>query len=244
MAYNYNFPININIPNIPFRAAAPVYNPVGVPAADDFVSNPLINKTDIEAEIKSNPKIAEIMNEYNLPVKVNIKELEKLQHGHLRDTRVTAAKIYSSLPQDLKQQVNLPDVQTAAMYHDYGKILIPDKVLNKEGKLDDKEREIMNQHSELGYELLKNKGLSKNALNLIKYHHQKPDGGGYPAADSDFEYGLESEIVNAADKYTALREKRSYKDAMTHEEALAEIRKDVESGLISEDVYNALIKIV
>lgn len=240
----YNFPINFNISKPVFRAAPAVSTPWFTPAQDGFVSNPVSDNLEtaaqLEAVAKANPRIREILSEYRLPVKVNGKELEKLQRGHLRETRVIAAKICSTLPPDLKQQVNLPDVQTAAMYHDYGKILIPDKVLNKEGKLDDKEREVMNQHSELGYELLKNKGLSKNALNLIKYHHQKPDGGGYPAADGDFEYGLESEIVNAADKYTALKEKRSYKDAMTHEEALAEIRKDVASGLISEDVYNAL----
>lgn len=248
MSFIYNYPVNLNIPKVSFRSNPVVQTYTQQPFQDGFVSNPLTDKfgtkSEIEAAAKSNPRICEIMKEYNLPVKVNTAELEKLQHGHLPNTRITAAKIYSSLPKDLKEQVNISDIQEAAMFHDYGKVLIPDKVLNKAGRLDGKEREIMNQHSELGYELLKNKGLSQNTLNLIKYHHQKPDGSGYPLADADFEYGLETEILNTADKYTALREKRSYKDEMSREEALEEIKKDVADGIISQEVYNALEKAV
>ena len=54
-------------------------------------------------------------------------------------------------------------------------------MLNKKGKLDADEREIMELHSELGYELLKDKGLSEETLNLIRYHHQNLNKTGYPA---------------------------------------------------------------
>ena len=105
------------------------------------------------------------------------------------------------------------DLQQAAMLHDFGKVLIPDKILNKNGKLTDKEKEIMKLHSELGYELLKEQGVN-----------------------------ISSQILATADKYSALREKRSYKDAMTRDEALAVIQEDVTNGLIAPEVYNALNK--
>ena len=246
MTFIYNNPIKFNIPQLSFRQSSPVQIRQGIPFSDGFTSNPLNDnygtKAQIEAEIKSNPRIQEILKEYKIPAKVNMAELEKLQKGHLKDTRIVAAQIYSSLPQELKQSVNLPQLQEAAMFHDYGKVLIPDAILNKTGKLNEKEQKIMQLHSEFGYELLKNKGLNNETLNLIKYHHQTPTGEGYPIVDNDFKYGLTSQILNVADKYTALREARSYKDAMTHNQALDVIRVDVDSGIVSKEVFNALQK--
>ena len=249
MNFNYNIPqFNLNLPKVQFRSAVPAYEPNGVSFKDTFTSNPLYDnfgtKSEIEAEIKSNPKIKELLTQHGVPAKVNIEELNKLRQGHLQDTRITAAKIYSSLPQELKKEANLSDIQQAAMFHDYGKVLIPDSILNKAGHLTEEEREIMQLHSELGYELLKNKNLSSNALGLIKYHHQTPEGNGYPAVNDNFIYGIDTQILNAPDKYAALREKRSYKDALSREEALEIIKEDVKNGLISQDVYNALQKAV
>ncbi len=248
MTFIYNTPINFNIPKVAFRSNPAVTMPVGVPSKDSFSTNPLYDKFGTKAEIemsaKSNPRIRELLGEYNLPVKVNVEELEALKSGHLKDTRIVAAQIYSSLPQEMKNEVDLSEIQQAAMLHDYGKVLIPDSILNKAGKLTDKEREIMQLHSEIGYELLKNKGLSENALNLVKYHHQTPDGDGYPTVGAEYCHGIDSQVLGVADKYTALREERSYKDAMSKEDALSIIKEDVENGLISEEVYNALVKAV
>ena len=157
--------------------------------------------------------------------------------------RVFIRSASSSLPVELKNEVNLPNLQEAAMLHDYGKVLIPNSILNKQGELTPKEREIMQQHSELGYELLKNKDLNPEVLNLIKYHHQTPTGNGYPALDNDYTYNTSAQLLNVADKYTALTEKRCYKKALSREEALNIIKQDVDSGLIDETIYNALVKV-
>ena len=245
MTFIYNSPLNLNIPKLSFRSNPAVYNPQFSPAKDGFATNPLYEKFGSKAEIelaaKSNPRINEIMKEHNIPIKVNIAELEKLKQGHLKDTRIVAAQIYSSLPQELKIQANPVHLQEAAMLHDYGKVLIPDSILNKNGKLTEDERKIMQQHSELGYELLKNKGLSQETLDLIKYHHQTPDGKGYPTMQN-YTSSVDSQILNTADKYTALREKRAYKNPMGKYEALEIIAKDVNNGNISQDVYTALLK--
>ena len=102
----------------------------------------------------------------------------------------------------------------------------------------------MELHSELGYELLKDKGVSEKTLNLVKYHHQNLNGNGYPAKKKDFEYGIDAQILSTADKYTALREKRAYKNPMGKYEAFEIIAKDVNNGNISQDVYTALIRSV
>lgn len=246
MTFIQNYPIKFNIPAISlgnftsFRA-----KPVTA-VKDGFVNNPIYEKFGTKEQIeniaRNNPRIKEILEEFNMPLKININELEKLKQGHLNETRVAVAKIYSALPQELKSKVNPVYLQEAAMLHDYGKILIPEDILNKTGRLTPEEREIMELHSELGYELLKDKGVSEKTLELIKYHHQNLKRNGYPKMDKKIEYGLDAQILNAADKYTALREQRCYKSPLGKYEALEIIAKDVNSGNISQEVYTALIK--
>lgn len=248
MTFIYNTPLlNINTPKVQFKAAPLTYQPVFSPIQDSFSTNPLYNtfidKNALTALAKSNPAVMQILAENKIPLKVNIKELEQLKKGHLTDTRITAAKIYSALPAEMKSGINSEDLQQASMLHDYGKALIPEKILNKSGKLTDEEKKIMELHSELGYELLKQQGVNENVLNMVKYHHQTPQGSGYPVITNDYTPDVSMQILTAADKYSALREKRSYKDAMSRDEALKVIHQDVENGLISEEVYQALAKV-
>jgi len=84
--------------------------------------------------------------------------------------------------------------------------------------------------------------VSENVLKLVKYHHQKPDGSGYPKADNNFKFDINAQILEAADKYSALTENRVYHKACTKEEALSIIYKDVEQGVISQEVFEALKK--
>ena len=236
-------------PKISFRSAGMEtfrYNELERPQ-DNFVSNPLSSDLDasgIERLAKSNPKIMQLLKGN---VVVNYDELTALKKGHLNDTRVIAAKIYSNLNDELKKEINMKDIQQAAMLHDYGKVLIPKKILYKECSLTPEEKGIMELHSELGYELLKQQGVNERVLNLIKYHHQKPDGSGYPAKNENdnFEYGLSLQNLIAADKYSALTEERCYrKDAFNKKNALDIIYEDVKTGLISQEVYDALRKSV
>lgn len=246
---DYSVNKGFGISGIGFRNL-PVYSPKITPAQDGYASNPIYenfgNKTEIELSAKKNPRIKEIMNEYNLPIKVNEKELAALtdKNGHLQRTRITAAGIYSNLPQEMKSKLNPQVLQEAALLHDYGKVLIPENIVHKTGSFTDSEWEIMQQHSEIGYELLKNKNLNPRTLELIKYHHQTPSLKGYPIVRDGYEYGLDSEILSVADKYEALREKRSYKDAMSKEDALNIIYEDVQSGAVSQEVFDALKKSV
>lgn len=249
MTFIYNTPIyNFNTANVRFKSNPATYAGAQTIRKDSFNSNPLYDnfasKETVTQLAKSNPAVMQILRENKIPLKVNMSELEQLKTGHLMDTRVTAAKIYSALPKEEKENINLMDLQQAALLHDYGKVLIPDKILNKNGKLTEEEKKIMELHSELGYELLKQQGVNQNVLNMVKYHHQTPQGDGYPVITKDYTPDLSAQILAVADRYSALREKRSYKDAMSREEALDIIKQDVDSGIISKDVYDALVKTV
>ena len=190
-------------------------------------SNFVYSRLNVEV-LKSNPRIKEILGRYNLPFTVNVSELNKLQKGHLAKTRLIAAQIYSELPWNKQQEVNLSVLQQAAMFHDIGKILIPDKILNKKEALTDEEKEIINLHSELGAEILRSMGINEEVCRLVKYHHQNALGTGYPEKGSDYPNNTELEILRIADEYDALTENRSYRKAMSNKEALAIVHKDTD----------------
>lgn len=107
-----------------------------------------------------------------------------------------------------------------ASLHDVGKIGIPDNILKKPGKLTEEEFEMMRNHVEIGYNLMKDLDVSPVALNIVRYHHEKWNGTGYGKGLKGEEIPLEARIVAIADVYDALRQKRSYKDAFTHEKAV------------------------
>ena len=237
---------NIKLAPIKFRANVSRIKDFGLFEKQDIFENgnKYVSESIVKSAIQKNPNILKILRENNLPVKINKEELEALKTGHMNDTRVIVAKMHSSLPKELKQEVNLQDLQNAAMCHDVGKTLIPEKILNKKGKLTSEEKDIMDLHSELGYEILKGSGLNKNTLEIIKYHHQTLDGAGYPKVGAKYECPKSVQILNVADKYSALTEERAYKKAFSREDALNIISEDVKNGKIASDVFEVLNKVV
>lgn len=141
-------------------------------------------------------------------------------------THVKRISHYSELlALELKRELNLSksfieDIGLYASLHDIGKIGIPDSILKKPGKLTPEEFDTMKGHSELGYRLIGKLDVSPVASNLIRYHHEKWNGMGYPAGLSGDVIPVEARIVALADVYDALRQKRVYKSAFSHEKAL------------------------
>lgn len=189
---------------------------------------------------EDNPKIKQILADVNIPLEININGLNQVQKGHAEETKKVAEGIISNLPPALKLKTNKDAITSAAYLHDIGKVFIPDEILNKKGKLTKEETRIMHQHSELGYELLKNSGLPPEILNLIKNHHQNAQKNGYPKVDKKFFADINLQILSMADKYSALTEERPYKPALTRNAALTIIRKDVREGKLNPLIFNAL----
>ncbi len=206
--------------------------------------NKYTNEIILEKLINQNPKIKNILKELNLPVKINQTNLHNLLDNHCKDVQEITMGIAENLPFSLQTKVNKKSLKNAAYLHDIGKILIPDEILNKQGKLNEYETKIMHKHSELGYEILKNTDLDKKTLNMIRNHHQNAKKSGYPFVTKDFRADLDLQILTMADKYSALTEKRPYKEAYTPQQALTIIYSDVKDGKLHPFVFKALTNYV
>ena len=161
----------------------------------------------------------------------------------MNDTCRVAMGIYSVLSDKLRSKIKENTIKEASILHDLGKVLIPSKILNKPAKLNKKEREIMNIHSTLGYELLKTQKIDAETLDLVKYHHQNLIHSGYPALNCDHQPSdIGVQIISTADKYSALREARVYRRKLSRIESLLILYKEVREGKILPEVYNALVE--
>ena len=221
------------------KYATPQIKPDSVSVNTDLYK--YINSNAVSEMVQVNSEITRILNELKIPLKINMNVLHDLVKNHLPKTKNAAIGIANKLPKEFKSEVDFQALQKASVLHDYGKVLIPEKILNKEGKLTPQEREIMQKHSVLGYEMLKNTDLDQETLHLIRNHHQNAQKSGYPAADDNFVADINLQILSAADVYSALREKRSYKTEMTKNQALAIMHNDVKQGKMHPYVFKALV---
>jgi len=142
--------------------------------------------------------------------------------GHSMRVTAIAEKIGQKLGFNQEQ---LEKLKKAALLHDIGKIGIPEKILNKPGKLLPEEyREIQN-HPEIGLEIIKPIEQMRDIFEIIYHHHEKYDGSGYPSGLKGEEIPLEARVLAVADAYEAMTSDRAYRKALTKEEAVSEILK-------------------
>lgn len=121
----------------------------------------------------------------------------------------------------IARRMNLPSnrvdmIKTAALLHDIGKIGISDYILNKPGHLTDAEFSLIQQHSTIGYKILNDIDFLKEVSRIIKYHHEKYDGSGYPEGLRGEEIPIEAAILSVADAFDAMTSNRPYRNAMTY----------------------------
>lgn len=207
---------------------------------DTFQNNSpdrLFNEVAIRRLIAQNPEVTRILDEYKLPVHLNIKELQDLKTGHCKVTRDISMAIYKYLPNVLKKDINPADLKDGAFLHDFGKVLIPPEILNKESGLTTPEHKIMDLHTELGYQLLKNTSFNDEVKKIIRMHHHNYEN---TPAGIEFVPDVSLQIVNLADKFSALTEKRCYKKAFSVDKALGIISQDVADGKVHPMLYKAL----
>jgi len=123
-----------------------------------------------------------------------------------------------------KEQLN--QVGLGGLLHDLGKMKIPSEILNKPDKLTAEEFKIMKQHSELGFQLLKDeKNLSLEVLDAVLHHHERKKGHGYPDQLLEEKIPLLTQIISIVDVYDAVTSNRCYHDGISPYEALNRIYK-------------------
>ena len=129
-------------------------------------------------------------------------------------------------------------VYEAGILHDIGKIAIPDSILLKPGHLNNVEYKIIQDHAQLGYELLKNISTFKEIAGIVKSHHERLDGTGYPTGLKGDEIPLLAQVMAVADTFDAMITSRIYKTKKSIDVALNEIEslKDIHFNVNAVDI--------
>lgn len=113
------------------------------------------------------------------------------------------------------------ELGVAGLLHDVGKLMVPNEILNKAGRLEADEKRVVRSHPDVGYRLLKKQGnVSQLILDICRFHHETLDGGGYPLGLKADQLSQEIRLATVCDVFEALTSVRSYKRAWTTREAL------------------------
>lgn len=170
-----------------------------------------------------------------------ISKKDNYTKGHCMRVWVYAEKLAEHCGEEFK---SLNDLMCAANSHDIGKCMIPNEILQKPGKFTKEEREIMNNHSNYSYKVLKEEfGMNERVCNIVACHHERYDGTGYPYGLSGKEIPIESRIISIVDTFDAMTTTRPYQEARTPREAIEEMSKfdkDYDPSLFS--IFKKLVE--
>ncbi|SPF56228.1 Sensory box protein (fragment) [Candidatus Desulfosporosinus infrequens] len=123
-------------------------------------------------------------------------------------------------------EIKVSKLKVVGLLHDIGKIAIEEGILNKPGKLSEQEWNEIKRHPDIGYRILSSSSEMLELANCILAHHERWDGKGYPKGLKGEDIPKISRIIALADSYDAMTSERSYRKALSEEEALVEIRKN------------------
>ena len=134
----------------------------------------------------------------------------------------------AKIAMDIAQKLGFPkkkieQLEIAALFHDIGKLGIPDSILLKPEKLNEAEIQIIQQHPIIGANILKDVIFLKDTLSIILHHHERYSGEGYPDGIKGDQIPIESRIISIADTYDAMTSDRPYRKGMSHLTAIDEI---------------------
>jgi putative two-component system response regulator len=215
--------------------------------ADDFISKP-INKLELMARTRSLIAVKRL-NEHMIGFEnvlislANAVEAKDVYtRGHIK--RVSSMALQMGKNMNLSPR-ELEALRIGGILHDIGKIGIPDAILKKEGGLDPDEWEVMKTHPTVGYQLVYPlKQTLHQALDIIRSHHEKMDGSGYPDGLQGEAISMVARIMAVADSYDALITDRPYRKALSREEVLRLVRQEAEKGKLDGQVVDTLIALL
>ena len=160
---------------------------------------------------------------------------------HSRGVVELASDVGQTLGLDAARRRN---VEFGALLHDIGKIAIPNQIINKPGKLDPDEWAIMQTHTIEGQKMLDRVGgFMTEVGRIVRSHHERWDGGGYPDGLSGEEIPLEARIIACCDTWNAMRTDRAYRNALSYDVALAELLANIGTQF-DPRIVEALVAVV
>jgi len=152
----------------------------------------------------------------------------------------------SAYAEAIARQLSLPQnkidlIKSAALLHDIGKIGIDKNILNKTGKLEKEEFEAIKTHPEIGASIISDLSYMSNISDIIRHHHERNDGRGYPDGLTYKDIPLETSILTIADSFDAMTTDRPYRYSLSLEDALQEIRDNAGTQFNPDIVDDAVI---
>ena len=215
--------------------------------ADDFITKPPI-KVELLARIKSLVKVKTLNSKlisiekvlFSLARTVEVKD--NYTEGHSWRVANTAMRIWKKMNLPIS---SLEAIRIGGVLHDIGKIGISGSILNKPGPLSDEEYEILKTHPDQGHRIcLPLKHNLGAALDIIRHHHEKLDGSGYPDGLEGDDISLEARVMTVSDIYDALISDRAYRPKLTKEDALSTLWESTEQGRLDRNMVACLTEIV
>jgi putative two-component system response regulator len=211
--------------------------------ADDFLSKPF-NPHELRARVRSLIRIKRYTDDLDtaesviVSLALTIEARDRCTEGHCHRLAAYASKLGTHL--------NLGDDEIAALarggyLHDIGKVGIPDAILLKEGRLTRAEYEVMKQHALIGDRLCGELRSLRHVRPIVRHHHERLDGSGYPDGLRGDRIPLLAQIMAIIDVFDALTTARPYKEAMAFSQAFEELRKEAGHGLHRRDLVEAFI---
>ena len=191
-----------------------VFDDLMAKVAPKMYLNKYISKNVIENAVQNNPNIAQILSSKGLTPTVYMENVRGKNENHFMTTYLKAKELGKDLPLD-----EYSYLMQASLLHDIGKVFIPPEILNKPGKLTSEEKEIVDLHAQLGYEILKTTPLNPKVLDAVRLHHM-------PVSDFQKQNSKISQIVSVADVYSALKEERPYKAKLPEDEVRRIMQSD------------------
>ncbi len=213
--------------------------------ADDFLSRP-VNTAELTARVRSLLRIKRFTDELDsaesviLSLALTIEARDSKTDGHCQ--RLARYSV------TVGRQLNLNDDDLGALakggyLHDVGKVGIPDSILNKPSRLTPDEWEIMRQHPIIGDKLCGELRSLRRVRPIVRYHHERLDGSGYPEGLRGQAIPLLAQLLSVVDVFDALTTARSYKPALTPEAAYQVLTREVERGWRNPEIVDVLISL-
>lgn len=211
--------------------------------ADEFLCKPF-DPAELHARIQSLVRLKRQTDELEsaeavlLGLGATIEARDPCTNGHCQRLATYATALGKSLGLD---ESDLGALARGGFLHDIGKIAVPDRVLLKEGALDREESQVMREHPIVGDALCAGLRSLQNVRPIVRHHHERLDGTGYPDGLRSSAVPLLAQVVGVVDVFDALTTRRPYRDALPRDEALGVLSDEAKKGWRDRALVDAFV---
>ena len=214
--------------------------------ADDFLTRP-VDRTELLARVRSLLRLKQRTDELERAEAVlftlarSIEGKDPYTHGHCERLSEGSARLgaHLGLAED-----EVTALRRAGVVHDIGKVAVPDAILLKPGKLTEDEWKLMREHSVVGERICAPLKSFRLVLPIIRHHHEKLDGSGYPDGLRGDAIPMTARILQIVDVYDALTTARPYKRAFSIADAFQTMREEVDKGWWDRHIFDEFEQLI